>query len=109
MNASERTRERDYDPRGIIPMVELPGKIPVVLPVILTLSKLYRVEWKVLSCHMMGGPTMLGHGDGAARARAGARFCECWVLVGGAATRMLFVQSPRKLRAASPRCPSTSP
>ena len=33
-----------YDPHGIIPMVELPGKIPVVLPVILTLSKLYRVE-----------------------------------------------------------------
>ena len=40
---------RAYDPRGIIPMVELPGKIPVVLPVILTLSKLYRVEYKVLS------------------------------------------------------------
>ena len=63
--AAIRQGTEGYDPRGIIPMVELPGKIPVVLPVILTLSKLYRVEYKVLSCHMMGGPTMLGHGDGA--------------------------------------------
>ena len=52
-----------YDPRGIIPMVELPGKIPVVLPVILTLSKLYTqaMPRREHSAADSGSETLLRH------------------------------------------------